>query len=74
VKTEMRAAILERLREEEIALAGPAAPTVPVTMDPESARLLSAMIENAKAGLVIPTEAPRKPAPRPVEEGADETG
>jgi len=74
VKTEMRAAILERLREEEIALAGPAAPTVPVTMDPESARLLSAMIENAKAGLVIPTEAPRRPAPRPVEEGADETG
>ncbi|SOC42948.1 small-conductance mechanosensitive channel [Rhizobium subbaraonis] len=74
VKTEMRAAILERLREEGIALAGPAAPTVPVTMDPESARLLSAMIENAKAGLVVPTEAPRKPAPKPVEEGADETG
>lgn len=74
VKTEMRAAILERLREEDIALAGPAAPTVPVTMDPESARLLSAMIENAKAGLVVATEAPRKPAPKPVEEGADETG
>ncbi|MCV3736979.1 mechanosensitive ion channel family protein [Rhizobium sp. TRM96647] len=70
IKTEMRTAILERLRQDDIALAGPAAPTVPVTMDPESARLLAAMIDSARAD-VAPS---RKPAPKPVEEGADETG
>lgn len=74
IKTELRTAILERLRLEEIALAGPAAPTVPVTMDPESARLLGAMIESAKAEVAHRPEPPRKPAPRAVEEGADETG
>jgi small-conductance mechanosensitive channel len=74
MKTELRTAILERLRQDEIALAGPAAPTVPVTMDPESARLLGAMIDSAK-GEIAQTPAPsRKPVPKPVEEGADETG
>lgn len=74
IKTELRTAILERLRQEEIALAGPAAPTVPVTMDPESARLLGAMIESAKAEVGSRPEPARRPAPRAVEEGADETG
>lgn len=74
VKTELRTAILERLRQEEIPLAGPGAPTIPITMDPESAQLVSAMIENAKGQAGRTAEPVRKPSPKPVEEGGDETG
>ena len=74
VKTELRTAILERLREEEIPLAGPGAPTIPITMDPDSAQLISAMIDNAKGQVARQPEPARQASPKPIEEGADETG
>lgn len=74
IKTELRTAILERLRQENIALAGPAAPTVPVTMDPDSARMLGAILDSAKAEFAREPRLEHKPAPRKVDEGADETG
>lgn len=74
VKTELRTALLERLREEEIALSAPAAATVPVTIDAQSAELVAAMIDSAKAGVPVAAQPQKKVKPKVVEEGADETG
>ena len=47
VKSELRAAILERLRAEKIAIGGPAAPEVPVKISPEGAEILTALLGRA---------------------------
>ena len=47
VKSDLRAAILERLRTEEIAIGGPAAPEVPVKISPEGAELLTEILGQA---------------------------
>lgn len=47
VKSELRAAVLERLREENIAIGGPAAPEVPVKISPEGAELITALLNQA---------------------------
>lgn len=74
VKTELRAAILERLREEDIPLAAPAAATVPVTIDPESAKLIGALIEGARGEIERLPPVSKRPKLKAVEEGSDETG
>lgn len=55
VKSDLRAAILERFRQEEIAIGGPAAPEVPIKISPESAELLATLLDQA-------TEKVRQPA------------
>ncbi|WP_242223578.1 mechanosensitive ion channel family protein [Shinella zoogloeoides] len=57
VKSDLRAAILERFREEKIAIGAPAAAEVPVKISPESAELITAILEQA-------TEKVRPPASR----------
>ena len=57
VKSELRTAILERLREEEIAIGAPAAAEVPVKITPEAAELLTVILDEA-------TEKVRPPAGR----------
>ncbi|WPE20565.1 hypothetical protein ShzoTeo12_17560 [Shinella zoogloeoides] len=47
VKSELRAAILERLRAEGIAIGAPAAPEVPVKISKEGAELISALLDQA---------------------------
>lgn len=74
VKTELRTALLERLRAEEIALSAPASATVPVTIDAQSAELVAAMIDSAKAGGTVAPQPVKRPKPKIVEEGAEETG
>lgn len=66
VKSELRAAILERFRADDIAMSGPAAPEVPVRISPEGALLLSTLLEQATDKLAKPTAARnRKPAQDP---------
>ncbi|WP_312418601.1 mechanosensitive ion channel family protein [Shinella sp.] len=63
VKSELRAAILERFRADGIAMSGPAAPEVPVKISPEGALLLSTLLEQATERLAKPAGARnRKPA------------
>ncbi|MCQ4629294.1 mechanosensitive ion channel family protein [Shinella sp. CPCC 100929] len=63
VKSELRAAILERFRQEEIAIGGPAAPEVPVKISPEGAELISALLDQATEKLrPQSTSRRRKPA------------
>ncbi|WP_411036691.1 mechanosensitive ion channel domain-containing protein [Shinella sp. BYT-45] len=62
VKSELRAAILERFREEEIAIGGPAAPEVPVKISPEGAELLSALLDEAAEKVRSSGGRRRKPA------------
>ncbi|WP_427139356.1 mechanosensitive ion channel domain-containing protein [Shinella sp. G-2] len=57
VKSELRAAILERFRAEEIAIGAPAAAEVPIKISPEGAELLTVLLEQA-------TEKVRPKAPR----------
>ncbi len=47
VKSELRAAILERLRKEEIAIGAPAAAEVPVKISPQGAELITALLDQA---------------------------
>ncbi len=47
VKSELRAAILERFRAENIAIGGPAAPEVPVKISKEGAELITALLDQA---------------------------
>jgi small-conductance mechanosensitive channel len=66
VKSELRAAILERFRADGIAMSGPAAPEVPVKISPEGALLLSTLLEQATDKLAKPAAARnRKPAQDP---------
>lgn len=63
VKSDLRAALLERFRKEDIAIGGPAAPEVPVKISPESAELLAALLDQATEKLRPPATARRrKPA------------
>jgi small-conductance mechanosensitive channel len=62
VRSELRAAILERFRAEEIAIGGPAAPEVPVKISPEGAELLSGILQQAVERLQQPAASRRKPA------------
>ncbi|HEV7248499.1 MAG TPA: mechanosensitive ion channel family protein [Shinella sp.] len=63
VKSELRAAILERFRQDEIAIGGPAAAEVPVKISPEGAELISALLDQATEKLRPPsTSRRRKPA------------
>jgi potassium-dependent mechanosensitive channel len=63
VKSDLRAALLERFRKEDIAIGGPAAPEVPVKISPESAELLAALLDQATEKLRPPaTTRRRKPA------------
>lgn len=63
VKSELRAAILERFRQDEIAIGGPAAAEVPVKISPEGAELISALLDQATEKLRPPsTSRKRKPA------------
>ena len=48
VKSELRAAILARLREEGIAIGAPASAEVPVKISPEDAELIGALLRQAK--------------------------
>ena len=45
VKSELRAAILERFRDEQIAIGAPAAAEVPIKISPESAELITALFD-----------------------------
>ena len=47
VKSELRTAILERFRAEEIPLSGPAAAEVPIKISPESAEIITALFDQA---------------------------
>jgi small-conductance mechanosensitive channel len=67
VKSDLRAAILERFREEKIAIGAPSAAEVPVKISPESAELITAILEQATEK-VRPQAARRKAKP-----AADET-
>jgi potassium efflux system protein len=60
VKSELRAAILERFRAEEIPLGGPAAPEVPVKISPEGAELITALLDQATEKLRAPAAAGRR--------------
>ena len=63
VKSELRAAILERFREEGIAIGGPAAPEVPIKISPEGAELITALLDQAAEKIRPPaTNGRRKPA------------
>ncbi|WP_440983831.1 mechanosensitive ion channel family protein, partial [Shinella sumterensis] len=63
VKSELRAAILERFRADDIAMSGPAAAEVPIKISPEGALLLSTLLEQATDKLAKPAAARnRKPA------------
>ncbi|MCT7663874.1 mechanosensitive ion channel family protein [Shinella kummerowiae] len=60
VKSELRAAILERFRAEEIPLGGPAAPEVPIKISPEGAELITALLDQATEKLRAPTTGRRR--------------
>ncbi|MGB3813497.1 MAG: mechanosensitive ion channel family protein [Shinella sp.] len=63
VKSELRAAILERFRLEEIAIGAPAATEVPVKISPEGAALISTLLEQATEKVRLPAaRRPRKSA------------
>ena len=63
VKSELRTAILERFREEEIAIGAPAASEVPVKISPEGAELISTLLDQATEKLRPPaTRKSRRPA------------
>jgi len=47
VKSDLRAALLERFRAEGIAIGGPAAPEVPVKISPEGAEIIGALLDQA---------------------------
>jgi small-conductance mechanosensitive channel len=47
VKSDLRAAVLERFRSEGIAIGGPAAAEVPIKISPEGAGLITALLDDA---------------------------
>lgn len=63
VKSDLRAAVLEKLRAEEIAIGGPAAPEVPVKISPEGARLITALLDEATEKIRPSARRRGKPAP-----------
>ncbi len=68
VKSELRTAILERFREEEIAIGAPAASEVPVKISPEGAELISTLLDQATEKLRPPaTRKSRRPAKEELE-------
>ncbi|MGQ3275466.1 MAG: mechanosensitive ion channel family protein, partial [Shinella sp.] len=60
VKSELRAAILERFRAEEIPLSGPAAAEVPIKISPEGAELITALLDQAAEKLRAPATGRRR--------------
>ncbi|OLP61518.1 mechanosensitive ion channel protein [Xaviernesmea oryzae] len=48
VRTEVRIAALEAFRKDGVAIGGPAAPEVPVKISPDTARLLTALLEKGR--------------------------
>jgi potassium-dependent mechanosensitive channel len=68
VKSELRTAILERLREEEIAIGGPAAPEVPIKISPEGAELITSLLEQATEKVAKSPSSRRRSKP---EQGPD---
>lgn len=63
VKSDLRAAILERFREEGIAIGAPVAAEVPVKITPESAELITALLDSAAEKVRQPASGRRrKPA------------
>ena len=61
VKSELRTAILERFRAEEIPLGGPAAPEVPIKISPEGAEIITALLDQATEKLAKPAARTRRP-------------
>jgi potassium efflux system protein len=63
VKSDLRAAVLERFRAEDIAIGGPAAAEVPIKISPEGAELITALLDQATQKIRPPaTGRRRKPA------------
>ncbi len=60
VKSELRTAILERFRAEEIPLGGPAAPEVPIKISPEGAEIITALLDQATEKLAKPATRRRR--------------
>ena len=70
VKSELRAAILERFREEKIAIGAPAAAEVPVKISPEGAGLITAILDQAMEKVRPPVARKKgKPAAEEAPEG-----
>lgn len=63
VKSELRAAILDRFRAEEIAIGGPAAPEVPIKISPEGAALITSLLEQATEKVGPPAARRRRSKP-----------
>nr|WP_298103417.1 mechanosensitive ion channel family protein [uncultured Shinella sp.] len=61
VKSDLRTAILERFRAEEIAIGGPAAPEVPIKISPEGAELITSLLEQATEKVAKPVASRRRP-------------
>lgn len=64
VKSELRSAILERFRAEEIAIGGPAAPEVPIKISPEGAALITSLLEQATEKVGPPSAKRRRTRPQ----------
>ncbi|MCJ8052259.1 mechanosensitive ion channel family protein [Shinella curvata] len=64
VKSELRSAILERFRAEEIAIGGPAAPEVPIKISPEGAALITSLLEQATEKVGPPAAKRRRTRPQ----------
>lgn len=64
VKSELRSAILERFRAEEIAIGGPAAPEVPIKISPEGAALITSLLEQATEKVGPPAAKRRRTKPQ----------
>lgn len=68
VKSDLRAAALERFRAEGIAIGGPAAPEVPIKISPEGADLITRLLDQATRENRRPTAGRRR---KPAEEGPE---
>ncbi|MCR6499823.1 mechanosensitive ion channel family protein [Shinella sp. CPCC 101442] len=64
VKSELRTAVLERFRAEEIAIGGPAAPEVPIKISPEGAALITSLLEQATENVAQPATRRRRAKPQ----------
>ncbi len=62
VRSELRMAVFKRLQQEGIAIGGPAAPEVPIKIDPTSAALISAMLGEARAAVQAQGGLPLSPS------------
>jgi potassium efflux system protein len=59
VRTELRLAVIERLRQEEISIGGPSAPEVPVKISPEAAEMVAALVNQATETVTASRQRPR---------------